>query len=246
MIHCSVAPFSYFDTQITRLGGPTSSSFPSTATWSVNPMMQDGFGQSAILAGRTRYSPNSLGGGCPFTSTMAEGGYERVARAVSGTIGRRRADPQPDYFTQATMFWNSMSPVEREHIVAAFSFELGKVEVAHVRERMVQNLAEVDPDLVGAPPRSWAWRPRRHRAVEGRRPATFRASQIAPGPGPVDGRLIAVLAADGCDAQGIMALAAAATEARAPGRRRTPPRRARRRKRYAGPREEGLPHRPVS
>jgi catalase len=210
--------FSYFDTQITRLGGPNFEFLPiNRARGSVNPMMQDGFGQSAILAGRTRYSPNSLGGGCPFTSTMAEGGYERVARAVSGTIGRRRAEPQPDYFTQATMFWNSMSAVEREHIVAAFSFELGKVEVAHVRERMVQNLAEVDPDLVervaavlgmSAPP-----------PPSGRGPAARDSSpalsQVVPGPGPVDGRLIAVLAADGCDAEGIMALAAAATEARA-------------------------------
>ena len=57
---------SYFDTQITRLGVPNFEFLPINRTWSVNPMMQDGFGQSAILAGRTRYSPNSLGGGCPY------------------------------------------------------------------------------------------------------------------------------------------------------------------------------------
>jgi catalase len=210
--------FSYFDTQITRLGGPNFEFLPINRSRApVNPMMQDGFGQSAILAGRTRYSPNSLGGGCPFTTSMAEGGYERVARAVSGTIVRGRAQPEPDYFTQASLFWNSMSPVEREHIVAAFSFELGKVEVAHVRERMVQNLAEVDAELVervaaalGMP----APRP-----PSGQGPATSDSSpalsQVAPGPGPVDGRVIAILAADGCDAEGIMAVASAATAARA-------------------------------
>src|SRR4051794_9295390 len=66
--------FSYFDTQLTRLGGPNFEFLPINRSRApVNSMQQDGFGQSAILGGRTRYSPNSLGGGCPFTSTMAEG-----------------------------------------------------------------------------------------------------------------------------------------------------------------------------
>jgi catalase len=205
--------FSYFDTQITRLGGPNFEFLPINRSRApVNPMMQDGFGQSAILAGRARYSPNSLGGGCPFTTSMAEGGYGRVPREVAGPVVRGRAEPQPDYFSQATLFWNSMTEIEKAHIAAAFSFELGKVEVAHVRERMVQNLAEVDRDLVtrvaaalgmAAPEGS------SDAATTTARPSPA-LSQVPAEPGRIDGRLIAILAADGVDSDGVLALAAAA------------------------------------
>jgi catalase len=212
--------FSYFDTQLTRLGGPNFEFLPVNRSLApVNSMMQDGFGQSAILGGRTRYSPNSLGGGCPFTSAMSEGGYVHVPRVVTGAKTRSRPEPHPDYFTQATMFWNSMSEVEKEHIAGAFSFELGKVEVAHVRERMVRNLAEVDADLVArvaaalgmdAPPGSTTSSDPAELTT-----ASPALSQVPVAPDPVDGRLVAVLAADGLDAGGVLALAAAATGARA-------------------------------
>ena len=77
--------FSYFDTQLTRLGGPNFEALPINRPRSpVNSMQQDGFGQTAILAGRTRYSPNSLGGGCPFMSGFADGGYEHAPREMRG------------------------------------------------------------------------------------------------------------------------------------------------------------------
>lgn len=208
--------FSYFDTQITRLGGPNFNGLPINRPIApVNSMEQDGFGQSAILAGRTRYSPNSLGGGLPMTSTMAEGGYVHVPKVVTGAKGRRRAEPQPDYFTQASLFWQSMTPVEQDHIVSAFSFELGKCEVAHVRERMLRNLAEVDPvltervaaalgmDAPAGPPTDTTIVPS---------PAL---SQVPAEPGEIDGRVFAVLAADGVDGEGVAALAEAVGAARA-------------------------------
>jgi catalase len=177
-------------------------------------MMQDGFGQGAILAGRARYSPNSLGGGCPFTSTMAQGGYVHSPRVVEGTKVRGRAEPQPDYFTQATMFWNSMSEPERDHVAGAFSFELGKVEVAHVRERMVQNLAEVHPDLVERVAAALGMQvPPEPQGLDTSIPSSPALSQLPAEPCPVHGRLVAVLAADGADAVGVKALGAACTAA---------------------------------
>ncbi|MEZ5406436.1 MAG: catalase [Acidimicrobiales bacterium] len=221
--------FSYLDTQITRLGGPNFESLPINRPRSaVNSMTQDGFGQSAILGGRVRYSPNSLGGGCPFPAGLADGGFERVPRTVSGEVIRGRAEPSPDYFSQATLFWRSMTPIEQDHIVGAFSFELGKVEVAHVRERMVRNLAEVDTELcrrVAAAlgmPAPIAPAPSNGGDGAGAQPAGEAAadldaspalSQVIDQPGPVDGRLIAVLAADGVDAAGVAILAAGATAA---------------------------------
>lgn len=133
--------FSYQDTQLTRLGGPNFESLPiNRPIAAVNSMQQDGYGQTAILAGRVRYSPNFLGGGCPVTSTFAEGGYEVMPRVVNGPKVRDRAAPTPDYFSQATMFWGSMTPVEQDHIVGAFAFELGKVEVPHAATDAATNV----------------------------------------------------------------------------------------------------------
>jgi catalase len=113
------------------------------------------------------------------------------------------------------MFWRSMRPPEQDHIAAAFSFELGKVEVAHVRARMLRNLAEVDADLVervaaalGMPvPAPSAGGP------DESAPVSPALSQLAEAPMPIDGRIIAVLAADGVDGEGLARLMAAATAA---------------------------------
>ena len=59
---------------------------------------------------------------------------------------RARSEKFFDHFSQATLFWNSQSAPEKEHIVQAFRFELGKVEVPAIRERMVGMLAQVDED----------------------------------------------------------------------------------------------------
>ncbi|MGV8835165.1 catalase [Cellvibrio sp.] len=52
-----------------------------------------------------------------------------------------------DHFTQAALFWRSQSAWEQNHVVAAFCFELAKVSVAEIRERMVANLMQIDNTL---------------------------------------------------------------------------------------------------
>ena len=42
-----------------------------------------------------------------------------------------------DHYAQATLFYNSQTPVEQQHIINAFRFELTKVQVPAIRERMV-------------------------------------------------------------------------------------------------------------
>jgi catalase len=207
--------FSYFDTQLTRLGGPNFEALPINRSRApVNSMHQDGFGQSAILAGRTRYSPNSLGGGCPFTSTMAEGGYAQIARVVTGAKVRERAPSQPDYFSQATLFWRSLSEVEQEHTAAAFAFELGKVEVVHVRERMLQNLAQVDADLTTRVAAALGMPVPDGTPDDSVTPSPA-LSQLSTSPGLLDGRVVGVLAGEGVDGAGVAALGAAFVAARA-------------------------------
>jgi len=53
----------------------------------------------------------------------------------------------PDHFSQTRMFWRSMSAVEQDHIMQAYTFELGKCYELAVKERKLLALANVDADL---------------------------------------------------------------------------------------------------
>lgn len=52
-----------------------------------------------------------------------------------------------DHYSQPSLFWRSQSVWEQNHIVAAFCFELAKVNVPAIRERIVSNLLLVDDTL---------------------------------------------------------------------------------------------------
>jgi catalase len=141
--------FSYLDTQLTRLGGPNFAEIPiNRPVCPVVNHQQDGLHRDTIPTSRANYHPNSTGGGCPFLSTAAEGGYVHVPEAVSGAKARRRSETFGDHVTQAALFFRSLTAHEQDHIVDAFRFELAKVEIPAIRERVVAELARVDRDLV--------------------------------------------------------------------------------------------------
>jgi catalase len=130
--------FSYLDTQLIRLGGPNFAELPiNRPVAPVHNNQRDGYGRQAIHRGRVAYSPNSLAGGCPMTASAAEGAFVHHAERVDGRKVRARSDSFQDHFSQATMFWHSISAPEQDHLVEAAHFELGKVETMAVRERMV-------------------------------------------------------------------------------------------------------------
>jgi len=140
--------FSYLDTQITRLGGPNFAQIPINRPLVPQTNHQkDGFHEHQISKGRAYYSPNTLGGGCP---ALARGGPMHFPERVAGAKRRVRSETFGDHFTQATMFWNSMAPYEKEHIVQAAVFELGKCESKEIRERMVERFTRVHTDFGAA------------------------------------------------------------------------------------------------
>ncbi|MEV6908705.1 catalase [Amycolatopsis sp. NPDC051071] len=198
--------FSYLDTQLIRLGGPNFSQLPvNRPIAQVHTNQRDGHGQQNVHKGRTSYFPNSLGGGCP---AIADSGvFRHYTEAVSGHKIRERSESFKDFYSQATLFWNSMSPVEREHIVAAFRFELGKVEDREIRARTITELTNVDHELatrvaegVGVSVPAAPVTPHHDRTS----PAL---SQLNQPSGDVTSRKIAVLAADGVDTIGVRRLA---------------------------------------
>jgi catalase len=196
--------FSYLDTQLTRLGGPNFDQLPINRPASpVSSNFRDGFSQQAIHEGAAPYFPNSVGGGCPFHA--GDAGFVSVPRPVEGRVVRQRPQSFDDHYTQATMFWNSMTEVERDHIVGAFSFELGKCIRPEIRERTLANLANVDAELCGRVAGNLGMvAPRGKPAKDaGSSPAL---SLVAPASGPITGRVIGVLAGDGVDDGGVRAL----------------------------------------
>jgi catalase len=138
--------FSYLDTQLTRLAGPNFGQIPINRPHApVNDMLRDGFHQQAIHSGVAPYRPNSLDGGNPFP---AEDGFVDVPVVVS-EAPKIRANPASfdDHFSQVRLFWLSMTPVEKEHIIRAYAFELGKVYEQAIKERQLRCLANIDPVL---------------------------------------------------------------------------------------------------
>jgi catalase len=145
---------SYVDTQISRLGGPNFHEIPINAPVAqVHNNQRDGMHRQAIHRGRVSYEPNSLGGGCPFQAGAAGFiSHARHSAAADDTAGKVRGKPEKfaDHYTQARLFWNSQTAVEKTHIINAFRFELSRVQVAAVRERMVSGLMNVAPELADA------------------------------------------------------------------------------------------------
>ena len=140
--------FSYLDTQITRLGGPNIAQLPiNRPHCPVNDMLRDGMHQTAIHTGAAAYHPNSIDDDGPKLADEKHGGYVQTSRVIEGTAVRAQPASFDDHFSQATMFYRSLSPIEQNHVVEAFTFELGKVCEQAIKERELQVLANVDTDL---------------------------------------------------------------------------------------------------
>ncbi len=89
-----------------------------------------------------------MSGGWPKETPPDAGGFESYQERMEGAKIRVRSDSFADHFSQATMFYRSMSAPEQAHIAAAYTFELGKVTKPEIRERTVNEiLANIDADL---------------------------------------------------------------------------------------------------
>jgi catalase len=141
---------SYLDTQISRLGGPNFHEIPINAPVAqVHNNQRDGMHRQAIARGRVAYEPNSLGGGCPFQAGTS-GFMSCPQPAEPDHKVRGKSDKFAEHYNQATLFWNSQSEVEQQHIIRAFRFELTKVQVTGVRQRVVAQLRNVADELAQA------------------------------------------------------------------------------------------------
>ncbi len=199
--------FSYTDTQISRLGGPNFHEIPINRPVAPNHSSQrDAMHRMTLDKGRAAYEPNSVDGGWPKETPPAaqDGGFESYQERIDANKIRQRSASFADHFSQARLFFQSMSPSEQQHIVKAYSFELGKVEREAIRVREVNDiLANIDLKLAAAvagnlglpAPKAGTVK------VKGSKPAQSKAlSQMNHlGSIGIKGRKVAVLVANGVD-----------------------------------------------
>ncbi|KIO33444.1 hypothetical protein M407DRAFT_233080 [Tulasnella calospora MUT 4182] len=138
--------FSYQDTQLTRLGGPNWNLLPiNRPVCPVFNTHRDGYMQTQINKG-PNYWPNRFG--TPHPVAGKDGGQVLSPQPLPGGVKERVRGPKfSEHYSQATLFWNSMSDVEKEHIVGAFSFELGRCDDKGVIELMLEQINFIDNKL---------------------------------------------------------------------------------------------------
>lgn len=140
--------FSYTDTQLSRLGSPNFHEIPiNRSINTVHNNQRDGHMRQQIVKGKVSYEPNSMGGGCPFQAMMSEGGFVSQEERVSGEKVRKRSQSFVDHYSQAKLFYNSQSAHEKTHLQNALIFELSKVNIPEIRERVIGQLAFIDKNL---------------------------------------------------------------------------------------------------
>lgn len=198
---------SYVDTQMHRLGSANLNQIPiNRPVCPVHNNQRDGVMPMNIETSRQNYYPNSLAGGCPMMSPESAGGYVHYMQRVEGRVIRERSESFNDHFSQATLFWNSLSDVEKENLVKAAEFELGKVYTKHVKEQMLKLFNYVDHELakrvaagLGLPAPSVEVIPN-----HGRSSAAL--SLMNTDKSSIKSRRIAILAADGVNGNEVMAI----------------------------------------
>ena len=199
--------FSYLDTQLTRLGGPNFAEIPiNRPVAPVHNHQSDGHMRTTINTGKALYHPNTVGGGCPCLASPDAGAYVHYTERVEGHKIRERSESFKDHFSQATLFFRSLSKPEQQHLIEALP----------VRAR--QGRAQGDP-----PARRRALRA--HRRGAARRPwpppsestAPRGKNGSAPRPSPalsmantvkntIKGRVIAALVAPGVAGRELIAV----------------------------------------
>jgi catalase len=228
--------FSYLDTQLSRLGGPNFHEIPiNRPICPFSNGQRDGAHRMTIDVGDTAYSPNTLDDHFPLPKTEEAGGFATYPARVDGIMRRVRSASFDDHFSQATLFWNSMSAIEKDHIVAAFSFELAKVNRVEIRQRVLDDmLAHIDADLARLVGANIGLNPAASAAGTTNGKSNGQSSHRSATPamaspllsllhpqtgvtGNITGRKVAILAAHGSAAADVAAMKATLDEAGAEG-----------------------------
>jgi len=212
--------FSYQDTQLSRLGTVNFHQIPINQAKGCpfQNFQRDGHMQTQVFTGRANYEPNSLAqaGEDGGPRADAQGGFTSFREPMEQDKVRLRSESFADHYSQARLFFHSLEAPEQAHLASAIVFELSKVSLDHVRERMMGNLRNVDEALakrvadgLGVP------LPKKTAAAADPidLPPSPALRIIGKYPDSLKGRKIGILIADGSDGETIKALQDAAKAA---------------------------------
>jgi len=195
---------SYLDTQLSRLGGPNFHEIPiNRAVCPMRNFQRDGIARMQVPTGRVAYEPNSLAPTGPREDPKV--GFTSFPEPIEGAKQRVRSPSFADHYSQARLFFVSMTPPEQTHIVSAFAFELAKVETVAIRRRMLGHLVNIHRDLAAGVADALGMQGE----ADAIKPAVM-PSDMAPSPAlsligkakpTFKGRKIGILLTDGSDAK---------------------------------------------
>ena len=207
--------FSYTDTQISRLGGPNFHEIPiNRPTCPYHNFQRDGMHRMDIDTNPANYEPNSINDNWPRETPPGpkRGGFESYQERIEGNKIRERSPSFGEYYAHPRLFWLSQMPIEQQHIIGGFSFELSKVTRPYIRERVVEQLAHIDTALAEAVADKLGFKLTKEQAsiapppnVNGLKNAPS-LSLYAGAQGEIKGRVVAILLNDQVKSSDLLAI----------------------------------------
>ena len=212
--------FSYLDTQLSRLGTPNWHLLPVNRAKGCpfQNFQRDGQMQFEVPQGRANYEPNSLAlAGEPAGPREAPRGFKSHTQPIVGEKVRVRSESFADHYSQARLFYRSQSDIEQAHLRGAIAFELSKVSLPHIRERVIANLRNVDEQLAGGVGKALGMKDLPQASPSAKPVQTMTLSPalriIDKYPATLQGRCVAILVTDGADGTICASVRAAAEKA---------------------------------
>ncbi|MET3576534.1 catalase [Bhargavaea ullalensis] len=106
-----------------------------------------GYMRYRIDVDETSYHNNSLDNNTPYTVPPEKGGFEHYPAKTEGQVTRKRPAAFDDYYTQPRIFWNSLTTIEKQHMIKALNYQIGSVKSKSVRQQSVDQLVFVDREM---------------------------------------------------------------------------------------------------
>lgn len=193
--------FSYFDTQISRLGVNWEELPINRPVCPVLNHNRDGQMRHRITQGTVNYWPNRFDAVPPADSKDIKS-FTTYPEKTAGHKRRAFSAKFREHLNQPQLFYNSLSDPEKHHMKKAFSFELDHCDDPIVYHRLAgQRLAEIDltlaqrvSEMVGAPIPEKALRPN-----HGKKAYHLSQMDFLPKTPTIESRRIAIIIGDGYD-----------------------------------------------
>lgn len=198
--------FSYQDTQTSRLGINWQELPINRPVCPVMNFNSDGQMRHTIRKSTVNYWPNRFSKNPPAKPN--EGSYIEYQQKVEGIKQRTKSKKFREHFKQAMLFYNSLTPQEKTHLMSAFGFELDHCDDPIVYENLATRLADIDielakdvAELVGAKIPEQKTNPNHGKKTKGLSQFDF-----PPAKTTIISRRVAIIIADGYDSTAFTAV----------------------------------------